>query len=71
MPKTSQHRAGNCLPMLFFHAAHLHAQMARLDDNSNTVWADFFLNGVRNLAGHTLLNLQAPRKNVHEARNFA
>src|SRR5262250_433198 len=28
VPETAQHRAGYCLAVLFFHAAHLHAKVA-------------------------------------------
>ena len=57
--------------MLLFHAAHLHAQVARFDDDAHAFRADLVGDGVRDLAGHALLNLQAPREHVHQPRNFA
>src|SRR6267143_681797 len=57
--------------MLLFHAAHLHAQMAGFDNYADTLGSDFFLDGLRDLAGHALLNLQAARKHVYHAGDLA
>src|SRR5271169_5434595 len=57
--------------MLFFDAAHHHAQMARLDDYADALRFDRILDRLRNLRGEALLNLQAAREGVDEARYFA
>src|SRR5438552_6762102 len=67
----AEHGAGYCLAVLFFHAAHLHAEMARFDDHADTLRRNLFLNGFSDLAGHALLDLQAPREHVHQAGHFA
>ena len=71
MTERTKHGAGDGLAVLLFHAAHLHAEVARFDDNANAFGADFFFDGLRDLAGHALLNLQAARKHVDQARDFA
>src|SRR6266446_3305332 len=69
--KRAEHGAGDGLAMLLFHAAHLHAQMAGFDNHANTLRSDFFLDGLGNLTGHALLNLQTARKHVDHACNLA
>src|SRR6202158_6422479 len=69
--ETAEHGAGDGLAVLFFDTAHLHAQMARLDDDADTFGTDLALNGLCNLAGHALLNLEAARKHVHQAGDLA
>ena len=71
MTERTKHGAGDGLAVLLFDAAHLHAEVARFNDHANAFGADFFLDGLRDLAGHTLLNLQAARKHVDQARDFA
>src|SRR6266849_3860984 len=70
-PERSQHRAGHRLPMLLLHPAHLHAQVPRLNDHSDSLRRDFVLESARDLAGHALLNLQSPRVHVHQPRHLA
>src|ERR1700741_1677963 len=41
----SEHRAGHRLTVLFFHSAHLHAQVAGLDDHAETLRGDLLLTG--------------------------
>src|SRR5713226_6546850 len=67
----TEHGAGDSLAMLFFHAAHLHAEMASFDNHADALRSDFFLDGLRDLAGHALLNLQAARKHVYHAGDLA
>src|SRR5467141_985605 len=67
----TKHGAGDGLAMLLFHAAHLHAEMAGFDNHADPLRSDFFLDGLRDLAGHALLNLQPARKHIHDARNLA
>src|SRR5205807_9228410 len=57
--ESAEHGASDGLSMLFFHAAHLHAEMAGFDNHADTLRGDFFLDGLRDLAGQALLNLQA------------
>src|SRR6516164_3125545 len=71
MPEGAEHRAGHCLAALFFYAAHLHAQVARLDDDAHAMRSNFLLNRFRDLASQALLNLQAPGKHVHQTRDLA
>ena len=71
MPEGAEHRAGHRLAALFFYAAHLHAQVARLDDDADALRSNFFLNCLCNLVGQALLNLQAPGEHVHQARDLA
>jgi len=68
--ESAKHGAGDGLAMLLFHAAHLHAQMAGFDNYADTLRSNFFLDGLRDLAGHALLNLQAARKHVDHAGYF-
>src|SRR6266851_3594067 len=69
--KRAEHGAGDGLAMLLFHAAHLHTQMAGFDNHANTLRSDFFLDGLGNLTGHALLNLQTARKHVNHACDLA
>ena len=57
--------------MLLFHAAHHHAQMAGLDDDSDALGFDRVLDGLGNLRGEPFLNLQAAGEGFDEARYFA
>jgi len=57
--------------VLFFDAAHHHAEMAGLDDYANALRLDYFLDGFGDLSGEALLNLQTAGENFDEARNFA
>src|SRR5260370_6809098 len=69
--ESAEHSAGHCRTVLLLHAAHLHAEMAGFDNHANTLRSDFFLDGLRDLAGHALLNLQAARKHVYHAGDLA
>ena len=67
----AEHGAGDGLAVLLFHSAHLHAQVARFDDDADALRSDFFLDGIGDLASHAFLNLQAARKHVDQASDFA
>src|SRR2546430_6729406 len=67
----SEHGASDGLPMLLFHSAHLHAEMAGFDNHADTLRSDFFLDGLGDLAGKALLNLQAAREHVDHAGDLA
>src|SRR5258707_6050681 len=67
----AEHGASNSLAVLLFHAAHLHAQVARFDDYADALRRDFFLDGFGDLAGHAFLNLQATGKHVDQPGDFA
>ena len=71
MAECAEHGAGNGLAVLFFDAAHLHAEVTRFDDDAHALRGDFFLDGLSDLAGQALLNLQTTREHVYEARDFA
>jgi hypothetical protein len=68
--EAAEHGAGHSLPMLFFDAAHLHAEVAGFDDHANAFGTDFFLNRRGDLAGEAFLDLQAAREHIDEARDF-
>jgi len=57
--------------MLFFDAAHHHAQVASFDDDADALRFDYFLDGLGDLGGEAFLNLQAAGEQFNEARNFA
>src|SRR5580704_11314583 len=57
--------------MLFFYAAHHHAEVARFDYHGYTLRLDYFLDGLGDLRGEALLNLQAAGEEFDEARDFA
>src|SRR5437660_296090 len=69
--ESAEHRAGDGLTMLLFHAAHLHAEMASFDDYTHSLRSDFLLNRFRNLAGQPFLNLQTPSEHIDQTRDFA
>src|SRR5258708_2300133 len=69
--ESAEHSAGHCRTVLLLHAAHLHTEMPGFDNHANTLRSDFFLDGLRDLAGHALLNLQAARKHVDHAGDLA
>src|SRR5258708_25234060 len=62
--ESAEHSTGNCRTVLLLHAAHLHTQMAGFDDYADTLRSDFFLDGLRDLTGHALLDLQAAGKPI-------
>src|SRR5229473_3689660 len=66
-----EHGASHGRTVLLLHAAHLHTQMASFDDYADALRSDFFLDGLRDLAGHALLNLQAARKHIDHASDLA
>src|SRR6266436_6199506 len=67
----AEHGARHCRTMLLFDATHLHAEMAGFDDHADALRRDLFLDGLRDLAGQALLNLQAPREGVHQTSDLA
>src|SRR5579863_2564929 len=60
LAKDAQHRARRCHRVLLLDAPHHHAEMPRFDDDADALRAQPLLDGVRDLAGQPLLNLQAP-----------
>ena len=61
-----EHRARDGARVLFLDAAHRHAQVGRLADHRHTQRIDLLADGLGNLVGHPLLNLQPPRKDIHQ-----
>src|ERR1700676_5459448 len=58
VPERAEHRARHGLPVLLFHAAHLHAQVPRLDDHPNPLRRQPLLPRLRDLAGPAFMNLE-------------
>ena len=71
MAERAKHGAGDGLAVLLFHAAHLHAEVAGFNDDADAFGTDFFFDGLSDLAGHALLNLQATSEHVDQTRDFA
>src|SRR6516164_2607641 len=57
--------------MLFLHPAHHHTKMARLNYHAHSLWLNHFLNGLGNLGGESLLDLQTAGKDLDQPRDFA
>lgn len=53
-----------------FDATYHHAEVTRLHDDSNALWVEYFLDGVGDLFGEALLNLQPPREHLGYAWEF-
>lgn len=66
----AEHGAGYGLAVLLFDAAHLHAEVAGFDDHAYALGSDFFLDGLRDLTGETLLDLQAAGEHVDQSRDL-
>src|SRR5579885_629103 len=71
VPEGSQHRTGYGRRVLFFHAAHHHAEMPRFDDHADSTRLNRLLNCVRDLVRQPLLNLKAAGEHIYQTRNFA
>src|SRR6266851_335397 len=69
--ESAQHGAGHRRATLFFHAPHLHAEVAGFDNHADALRSNFFLDGRCDLVGQAFLNLQPARKHIHDARNLA
>jgi len=52
------------------HAAHHHAEVLGLDDDAHAARPDRLLDGLRDLHGEALLDLEAGARDVHEARDL-
>src|SRR5919109_4736848 len=57
--------------MLFLHSPHHHAQVTSFDYDPDALRFNRLLDGLGNLSGQALLDLQAPRENLDEPWNFA
>mmetsp|Transcript_7492 Transcript_7492/g.20239 ORF Transcript_7492/g.20239 Transcript_7492/m.20239 type:complete len:278 (-) Transcript_7492:320-1153(-) len=55
----SAHGRGGCGGADLLHSAHDHAEVSAFDDDGNTQWFDGLNDGIGDLAGETLLDLQA------------
>src|ERR1700722_346584 len=66
----AEHSAGHRSGVLLLYAAHHDAEVPRLANDAHAHRLDQFLNGLRDLLCQALLDLQAPRKNVHNARQL-
>jgi len=53
----TEHNAGSDIGILFFDAAHLHAKMARFNDDAHTFWFECFIEGISDLLSQAFLNL--------------
>jgi hypothetical protein len=71
LAETAEHRGRHGGGVLLLDSAHHHAQVAGFDDNADALGFDYFLDGFGDLGGEALLNLQAAREELDEARDFA
>src|SRR5262245_34749728 len=71
VPERTQHGARDGKRVLFFHATHRHAQVRAFAHDGHTEWIDLLTNGLGNLVGHPLLDLQATSEHVDQSRNLA
>src|SRR5581483_3420587 len=69
--EAAQHGRGHSGGMLLLDATHHHAKVAGFDDNADALRFNDVLDGFGDLGCQPFLNLQAPRENLDEARNFA
>src|SRR5260370_21899191 len=69
--KGAQHGRSYRRRVLFFHSAHHHAKMPRLDHNPNALWLDRALDALGDLRRQPLLHLQAPCEGINQAVNLA
>ena len=69
--ETAEHGRGHHFAVLFFDAAHHHAEMLRFDNNTDTFGVDWLHEGFCNLAGKALLHLQSTGEAVDETGEFA
>ena len=67
----AQHGAGHRRRRLLLHAAHRHAQVGALADDGHAERGHRVVDGLGDLAGHALLQLQPPREHVDQPRDLA
>ena len=67
----AEHGAGDGEGVLLLDAAHRHAQVRALADHRHAERIDLLADGLGDLVGHPLLDLQPPREHVHEPGNLA
>src|ERR1051326_37688 len=67
----AEHRARYGSRVLLFHAAHHHAEVLRFRHNTDAHRIQQFLNTLRDLLRHALLNLQTACKGVDDPRQLA
>jgi hypothetical protein len=67
----SQHSACHRARVLLLDSTHHHAEVPSLTNHAYAQRVKDFLNRLRNLLRHPLLNLQTPRKRIHNSRDFA
>ena len=67
----AKHGAGNSERGLLFNAAHHHAEVLGLEDDTDTQGVNCALNGFGDLASETLLHLEATGEDIDEACHLA
>ena len=67
----AQHRTSDGQGVLFFDAPHHHAEVSGFDDHAHPIRVELRFQGFGDLHGEPLLDLQAARKDIHDARNLA
>src|SRR5205807_5249497 len=67
----AEHAAGEDAAVLFFDAAHLHAEVIGLDDHAHAYRFEVLLEALRNLPRHPLLELEAAAVQLHQPRQLA
>ena len=70
-PEAAEHSGCDRSGVLLFDAAHHHAEVAGFDHYADALRFDYTLDGLGDLRGHTLLDLQAAREYLDEARYLA
>jgi hypothetical protein len=70
IPEHPVHGAGDDVGVLLLDAAHPHAEMLGLDHHPDALGLELLHEDIRELRGHPLLDLEAAREHVREARDL-
>lgn len=71
LSESTEHTAGNKRGILFFDAAHHHAQVLGLDHDRHAHGLERIFESGGDLGGQALLDLQSPGEQVHDSRDLA
>src|SRR3981081_2311866 len=71
LAKRAEHAGGDQLPSGFLYAAHLHTEVARLDDDTDTLRQQGSAESFRNLFGHAFLELKPVSEDADQPRDLA
>ncbi len=70
IPERAEQGAGNRLRILLLDAAHHHAEVHGLDDDTDAARLQDLADRLRDLTGKPLLDLKPPGENVHQTRQL-